>query len=1342
MTQHTHPSSNSLFNSTPCGTRCGDPKGTRSPHARSRPVYRVLHVALLISFLLVTLPTVAGAALVTTTETAPTSTNYYLGLGTTYLQQAQSVKATGTEISQISVALIVGEGTPPMDITLYVKSGSVSGTTLGSTTISHGLVTSTNYASPDWVTVPISVTGLSVGTTYYIVLKTATYDSHNYYKTPANTGNPYADGIQYRNTAGTSTTANDLLVKVWFNDMNPPVADFTATPTSGSAPLSVQFTDTSTNSPTAWTWGFGDGTNSTTQNPSHTYAPGTYTVTLTATNGVGSDAETKGAHITVVKGTPVITWVNPADITYGTALSGTQLNANANVAGTFVYTPAAGTVLSAGSQTLHVAFTPTDTTNYNSASKDVTITVNKATPVITWANPAAIPYGTALSGTQLNANANVAGSYVYTPAAGTVLSAGSQTLHVAFTPTDTANYNSASKDVTLTVTPPPPGAAFSAIPTSGVAPQSVAFTDESTNTPTSWSWNFGDGQTSTAQNPGHSYATPGTYTVTLTATNAAGGNTLTRTNYVTVTAPAPVAAFTATPTSGAAPLSVTFTDQSANFPASWSWNFGDGQTSTAQNPSHTYDTPGTYTVTLTATNPAGSDPETKTGYITVTIPMPVAGFSGTPTTGPLPLMVVFTDQSTNSPTSWSWNFGDGSTSTLQNPSHNYITQGLFTVTLTATNDGGIDSEIKIGYVTVGNPSQSLVFLTSTDTDRKTARKGDLVNVSIRLVAGEASPVDGMILLDRSGDSMRTCMKSVNGVCQYYRWDLAKEGALALTGSMSSKSNLGVAWFATRGDIAHTLDNSQTQVSNEIQAMDYVPYGYTTDPYTGPGTGGIAGMSNLRDGLYKTIKYLGERPHENLRTRAVIIFTDGYFNWYGSPLAHGRGYALRSKVANVICYSGICENGAETNNRPYNPANVNSFWEDRMWWPGASEQYEQFPSHDYTFYNWIRDNRPNGGWLNFTGLKWNGMASLGDGAHIHIPSYTGDGKTYTSGWPGSGGYTQCVESPYMHCDSETESQRQLDVCAPEWPYIDGSGVPHGNCEQTEQNMTIFARDSNIRLYTVVIRTDADTGTTMPSSVVTADDMMKTLAYTTGGKYYAVRNQADLDVAIADISADLASAATKDLTMELEDTSVDVNSLLTVNTNNEVFAHVHRPVISTTVHSWDMNGNTKMALTTIAEPQDWLSTHGLHYFVDDLNVGDAFEMNFTVQVNARGRINAIGPDSRVTFKDGFELALPPTYIDVENAPPVFDEVGQQTVDLLETLTFTISATDGDNPPDPLTYASVSLPQGATFDINTLTFEWTPENKGSYVATFSVTDGLASDTLTVPITVTDLRPKIIIR
>jgi hypothetical protein len=246
--------------------------------------------------------------------------------------------------------------------------------------------------------------------------------------------------------------------------------------------------------------------------------------------------------LTITQATTSLTWATPAPITYGTPLSATQLDATSGgVAGTFAYIPAAGTVLPAGSQLLSVTFTPTDGADYSAANATVTLTVNKApltvtpspaskvygtanaaftgsitglvagdiitatyasgattttpvgvyssgldviaatlsdpgnklgdytltqnvgtltitqaTAVLTWSNPAPIAYGTPLSSTQLNATSGgVAGTFVYTPPAGTVLPAGSQSLSVTFTPTDTADYSSQNATVTLTVNKAP-----------------------------------------------------------------------------------------------------------------------------------------------------------------------------------------------------------------------------------------------------------------------------------------------------------------------------------------------------------------------------------------------------------------------------------------------------------------------------------------------------------------------------------------------------------------------------------------------------------------------------------------------------------------------------------------------------------------------------------------------------------------------------------------------------------------------------------------------------------------------------------------------------------------------
>src|SRR5205823_588499 len=116
------------------------------------------------------------------------------------------------------------------------------------------------------------------------------------------------------------------------------------------------------------------------------------------------------------------------------------------VAGTFTYTSAAGSILGAGNgQSETVTFTPTDTTDYTSASSTVIVNVGQAAPTVS-ASPVSLTYGTTLDNGQLTGTATwivggstvvVGGTFTYTSAAGTVLGAGNgQSVAVTFTPTD------------------------------------------------------------------------------------------------------------------------------------------------------------------------------------------------------------------------------------------------------------------------------------------------------------------------------------------------------------------------------------------------------------------------------------------------------------------------------------------------------------------------------------------------------------------------------------------------------------------------------------------------------------------------------------------------------------------------------------------------------------------------------------------------------------------------------------------------------------------------------------------------------------------------------------------
>lgn len=171
-----------------------------------------------------------------------------------------------------------------------------------------------------------------------------------------------------------------------------------------------------------------------------------------------------------------------------------------------------------------------------------------------------------------------------------------------------------------TETPAPPQADFTASPTSGEAPLTVTFMDQSTGSITSWSWDFGDDETSSEQNPTHVYSATGRYSVSLTVTGPGGSHTNAKTDLINVASSSslPVADFLASPLSGNAPLIVNFSDLSTGNINSWAWEFGDSETSSDKNPWHEYSAEGSYTVSLTVTGPGGQDVETKTDLIRVT----------------------------------------------------------------------------------------------------------------------------------------------------------------------------------------------------------------------------------------------------------------------------------------------------------------------------------------------------------------------------------------------------------------------------------------------------------------------------------------------------------------------------------------------------------------------------------------------------------------------------------------------------------------------------------------------------------------------------------------------------
>jgi RHS repeat-associated protein len=221
------------------------------------------------------------------------------------------------------------------------------------------------------------------------------------------------------------------------------------------------FTDTLTGFVNGDTSSVVSGAPSLTTTATTTSAPGSYPITSAA--GTLSAANYSftfvNGTLTVTTTTQTISFPAPASpVTYGVYPMALSATASSGLAVTFsvVSGPATisgSTLTITGAGTVVVAANQAGNADYAAAAQVTqSVVVNQATPVITWPTPAAISYGTALSATQLDATASVAGTFAYSPAAGTVLVAGAQTISVIFTPTDSVDYSQATATVILTVT--------------------------------------------------------------------------------------------------------------------------------------------------------------------------------------------------------------------------------------------------------------------------------------------------------------------------------------------------------------------------------------------------------------------------------------------------------------------------------------------------------------------------------------------------------------------------------------------------------------------------------------------------------------------------------------------------------------------------------------------------------------------------------------------------------------------------------------------------------------------------------------------------------------------------
>jgi len=498
-----------------------------------------------------------------------------------------------------------------------------------------------------------------------------------------------------------------------------PVANFTASVTSGCSPLTITFSDQSTGNPTVWNWEFSDGTLSSVQNPIVTFSvPGTYSVKLVVQNASGGISQLERInYITVYPSPSVVFSANvtlscaPATINFtdqsttpvgsivswqwdfGDGGTSTQQNPSHTYTTPGFYGVSLTVTSSNGCRQAvgyanYIRILSGITTGFTyalSTSCKAPFTVNFQNQS---AGPGNIVYTWDFGNGQTSNAVNPIATY-NTPGTYTVTLNAQSNLGCVGSAQQTINITGVNTDFTA-----PPSVCLN-VP--------ITFQNNSSSAPLSSFWNFGDGTFSGQVNPSKTFTAPGIYNVTLVNEYAHCIDSITKP--ITVN-DQPIADFSANDsTSCQAPFTVQFTDLTIGA-TSWLWNFGDGATSTLQNPSHTYSTYGDYTVSLTITVASGCGGSvTKTAFIKV---QPISISLNVPDGGCIPFTYTpqATIQSLEPIVTYQWNLGEpGATFNVQNPPpYTYTSVGSYTISLTVTTAGGCTQTVSVpSGVLTGTP---------------------------------------------------------------------------------------------------------------------------------------------------------------------------------------------------------------------------------------------------------------------------------------------------------------------------------------------------------------------------------------------------------------------------------------------------------------------------------------------------------------------------------------------------------------------------------------------------------------------------------------------------------------
>lgn len=422
-------------------------------------------------------------------------------------------------------------------------------------------------------------------------------------------------------------TATPPILVVEVGDPVAPTAAFSASPLSGTAPRSVSFIDQSQPAADSWLWDFGDGATSSSPDPVHVYEfPGSYSVSLTASNSAGSDSLTQSNLIQVFPpvqpqaqfSVDVISGSAPLTVTFENQSTGNPTAwswdfgdgaVSSEQAPVHTYAAAGEYTVALTASNAAGSDTQTQVDLIEVGASAIALTIEARDDALVRSSRPDRNYGAldhirvrdATSGYQSFMQFEIAGLQGNDVSAATLKllatdgSSSGGTLIVTDTGWDEAS-------VTFDTAPASTGSFTSTI--GAVAAGDLVEIDVTSAI-------NGEGLLSFGLVAGSSNSA---------LYSSKEGLQAPALELVLAQPSAPVAAFSASPVTGSAPHSVDFIDTSSGPATSWNWEFGDGNSSSDKNPSHTYTFAGSYSVTLTASNALGSDTTTSADLVVIAPP--------------------------------------------------------------------------------------------------------------------------------------------------------------------------------------------------------------------------------------------------------------------------------------------------------------------------------------------------------------------------------------------------------------------------------------------------------------------------------------------------------------------------------------------------------------------------------------------------------------------------------------------------------------------------------------------------------------------------------------------------